>query len=79
VEKAINFNSPAVYQIRLQENLEPPWSEWFEELEVTHVTNGGTLLTGMVTDQAALHGLIRKIRDLGLTLVSLQRMEGGSL
>jgi len=75
VEKTINFNSPAVYCIRLQENLEPDWEGWFGDLAVTQEADGGTLLTGMVADQAALHGLIRKIRDLGLTLVSLQRME----
>ena len=75
MEKGINFNSPAVYRIRLRESLESAWSEWFEELELTQEAGGGTLLTGMVADQAALHGLIRKVRDLGLTLVSLQRVE----
>jgi len=84
VEKGINFNSPAVYRIRLQEHLESDWKFWFGDFTVTQETDGGTLLTGMVADQAALHGLIRKLRDLGLTLVSLQRMEsqpekGGSL
>jgi len=75
VKETINFNNPAMYHIRLQENLETPWSEWFEELELTQEADGGTLLTGMVADQSALHGIIRKVRDLGLTLVSLQRME----
>ena len=79
MQKETNFNSPSVYRIQLQENLETNWSEWFEELEVTQETDGGTLLTGVLADQAALHGLIRKVRDLGLTLVSLQRMKGESL
>ncbi len=79
METGINFNSPAVYRIRLRESLESAWSEWFDGLEVMQEADGGTVLTGMVTDQAALHGIIRKVRDLGLTLVSLQRMEGGSL
>jgi len=75
VETGINFNSPAVYRIRLQENLESAWSKWFDGLEVTQEADGGTMLTGMVADQAALHGIIHKVRDLGLTLVSLQRLE----
>lgn len=75
MEQGINFNAPAVYRIRLQEYLEPGRSEWFDDLEVTREADGGTLLTGKVDDQAALHGLIRKVRDLGLSLVSLQRME----
>ncbi len=75
MDKEINFNTPAVYRIRLQEDLGSEWNEWFCGFEVIEEANGGVLLTGMVADQAALHGLIRKVRDLGLTLVSVQRVE----
>jgi hypothetical protein len=76
VDKKIDFYTPAIYRIQLKENLRSDWNEWFSGFEVTQeVNSSGSLLTGMVTDQAALHGLIRKVRDLGLTLVSIQRME----
>ena len=75
MDKDMNFNSPAVYRIRLQEDLGPEWTEWFCGFDLVRETRGGILLTGMVADQAALHGLIRKVRDLGLTLVSIQRVE----
>jgi hypothetical protein len=57
------------YQITVKEYLEDTWSEWFDSLTITHAQDGTTTLTGAVRDQAALHGLIAKIRDLGLTLV----------
>ena len=75
MNKEINFNTPAIYRIQLQENLGPDWNEWFNGLAVTNEAQGGSLIEGMIADQAALHGLIRKVRDLGLTLVSIQRME----
>ena len=75
MDKEMNFNSPAVYRIRIQEDLGTEWDEWFCGFELVRETRGGILLTGMVSDQAALHGLIRKVRDLGLTLVSVQRVE----
>jgi hypothetical protein len=59
-----------VYQIRIKGHLDPLWSEWFEGLTLTLEENGDTLLTGPVVDQAALHGLLKKIRDSGLPLVS---------
>jgi len=61
---------PMVYQIRIKGHLDPQWREWFEGLTLTLEDNGDTLLTGPVADQAALHGLLKKIRDLGLPLVS---------
>jgi hypothetical protein len=75
VDKEINFNTPGVYRIQLKEHLGSDWKEWFSGFAVTQEAKGGSLLMGMVADQAALHGLIRKVRDLGLTLVSIQRME----
>jgi len=60
-----------IYQIRLKEQLEQHWSAWFGGLTVTTEENGETLLTGEVVDQAALHGLLSKIRDLQLTLISV--------
>jgi len=76
MDKDMNFNSPAVYRIRIQEDLAgSEWNEWFCGFDLVRETDGGILLTGMVADQAALLGLIRKVRDLGLTLVSVQRVE----
>jgi len=75
MDKDMNFNNPAIYRIRIQEDLGSEWNEWFCGFDLVRETSGGILLTGMVADQAALHGLIRKVRDLGLTLVSVQREE----
>jgi hypothetical protein len=61
---------PMVYQIRIKGHLGPRWSEWFEGLTITPEGDGETLLTGPVADQAALHGLLRKVRDLGMPLIS---------
>jgi hypothetical protein len=60
------------YQITVKEYLEDSRSEWFDNLTITHVEDGSTTLTGGVRDQTALYGLVAKIRDLGLTLVSVQ-------
>ena len=65
-----------VYQIRVQGHLAPQWTGWFEDLTITLEENGETLLTGPVVDQAALHGLLKKVRDLGLPLLSLVRLNG---
>jgi hypothetical protein len=62
---------PMAYQIRLKGHLSSDWSEWFGGMTITLQDNGETLLTGTVIDQAALHGLIKKIRDLGLPLLSV--------
>ena len=62
---------PLVYQIRLKGHLGPHWSDWFEGLTITLEDNGETLLTGPVVDQAALHGVLRKVRDLGMPLLSV--------
>ncbi len=62
---------PMTYQIRIKGQLDAKWHVWFEGLTITLQENGDTLLTGLVTDQAALHGLLKKVRDLGMTLISI--------
>lgn len=59
------------YQIRIQGWLDPSWAEWFDGLAIRHLEDGTTLLTGPLSDQAALHGVLNKIRDLGLTLLTV--------
>ena len=66
---------PPQYQIRLQGHLDPQWTEWFEGLAFELTQDGETLLTGPVVDQPALHGLLKKVRDLGLPLLSVNRLE----
>lgn len=63
-----------VYQIRIKGHLDDRWSEWLEGLRVTHEEDGMTVLTGLVADQPALHGLLVKIRDLGVPLVSVNAL-----
>ena len=64
-----------VYQIVVKGHLDSEWSEWFDGLTITLVDNGETILSGPVVDQTALHGVLIKIRDLGLPLLSLVRIE----
>jgi hypothetical protein len=59
------------YHIRLQSHLDPSWSEWFNGLTISNEANGETVLRGPLLDQAALHGVLIKIRDLGLPLLSI--------
>jgi hypothetical protein len=63
------------YEIRVQEQLDDYWSAWFDGLTLTHGEGNTTLLRGPVADQAALYGLLDRTRDLGLTLVSVQRID----
>jgi hypothetical protein len=65
------------YEIRVGGNLEPRWSDWFDGLSIIPVGDEETLLTGNVVDQAALHGVLHKIRDLGLPLLAVRRLEDG--
>jgi hypothetical protein len=66
-----------VYQIRIKGHLGREWTDWFEGLTITLEEDGNTLLTGPVIDQAALHGLLKKVRDLGMPLVSVSPVEPG--
>jgi hypothetical protein len=68
-------NLPIVYEIRIKGYLDSQWADWFEGLSITLKENGDTLLTGPVIDQAALHGLLKKVRDLGMPLVSVNRVQ----
>lgn len=68
---AYDADQPMVYQIRIKGHLSPQWTGWFEGLTITLEDNGDTLLTGSVIDQAALHGLLKKVRDLGMPLLSV--------
>jgi hypothetical protein len=64
-------SQPMVYQIRIKGHLGRQWTDWFGGLTITLEENGDTLLTGSVVDQAALHGLLRQVRDLGMPLLSV--------
>ena len=70
---------PAIYEIRIQGRLDEDWIEWFDDMTLTHTIEGQTLLTGPVPDQAALHGLLNKIRNLNLDLISVIHVEEGSM
>jgi len=70
-------SQPTVYEIRINGHLGRQWSDWFGGLTITLEDNGDTLLTGPVVDQAALHGLLRKVRDLGMPLLSVTRVRPG--
>jgi hypothetical protein len=65
---------PMVYQIRIKGHLGSQWRNWFEGLVITMEEDGDTLLTGPVVDQAALYGLLKKVRDLGIPLVSISQV-----
>ncbi len=70
-------DEPALYEIRLKGHLAAGWAAWFGDLTLTLEDDGTTLLTGSVVDQAALHGLLRKVRDLGMPLISVIRSASG--
>ncbi len=72
------MTSPTLYRIRVKGHLRPEWSEWFDGMTLTHEVSGDTMLSGPVRDQVALHGLLVKVRDLNLLLVSVERVEPGS-
>ena len=64
-----------IYQIRVKGHLGSRWRRWFEPMTITPQTNGDTLLTGPVVDQAALHAVLTRVRDLGLPLISVTRTQ----
>ena len=66
-----------IYQIRIEGHLDDQWTDWFGGMTISLEQNGDTLMTGKIVDQAALFGLLKKVRDLGLPLVSLNRVEPG--
>jgi hypothetical protein len=72
---ANDLDQPMVYQIRIKGHLDRRWTEWFGNVTITLEDNGETLLTCPVADQAALYGLLRKVRDLGLPLISVTRAQ----
>lgn len=69
------FDKPAFYRIRVKGNLDQIWSDWFQGLTITEQADDETLLVGPVADQAALHGLLAKIRDLSLPLLQVERVD----
>ena len=72
-----DHDEPGLYEIRIKGHLDAKWADWFGGLTITLGENGETLLTGSVVDQAALHGLLRKVRDLGMPLLSVTRVRPG--
>jgi hypothetical protein len=79
IDQKTDPSQPVVYQIRIKGHLGSQWTDWFEGLTITLEDNGDTLLTGPVVDQSALHGLLKKVRDLGLPLVSVRPLEHGQV
>ncbi len=73
LEPKTDHGQPMVYQIRIKGHLGCQWTDWFGGLNITLEKDGDTLLTGPVVDQAALHGLLKKVRDLGMPLISVNR------
>ena len=70
--------SPAHYELRIQGHLDTRWAAWFDGLSLTHESDGTTVIRGPVVDQAALHGLLTKVRDLGLPLIAVTQLDASS-
>ncbi len=67
------MDDPAYYEIRVAEPLDKRWNQWFDDLEIIGSEDGETVLRGQIADQPALFGVLGRVRDLGLTLISVQR------
>ena len=78
LEQKTDLGKSMLYQIRIKGHLGHQWTAWFEGLTITLEEDGNTLLTGQVIDQAALHGLLKRVRDLGMPLVSVSPVQLGS-
>jgi hypothetical protein len=72
---AVPPTGPPRYEVRLQGNLDPRWAAWFDGLSLTNDSDGTTALRGPVIDQAALHGVLQKVRDTGLPLISVTQLD----
>ena len=70
-----NHREAGRYEIRLKGHLDSRWAAWFDGLSLTNESDGTTLIRGLVADQAALHGLLQKVRDIGLPLVSVTQID----
>jgi hypothetical protein len=68
------YGEPGLYRIRIRGHLAERWSAWFGSMRITLEENGDTVLTGPVADQAALHGLLKRVRDTGMPLISVNRV-----
>jgi hypothetical protein len=77
INSEMNPGQPMVYQIRIKGHLGREWTDWFGGLAITLEDNGETLLTGSVVDQAALHGLLKKVRDVAMPLISVVCVKAG--
>ena len=74
-ESTEDYHQPQWYEIRLKGYLDARWADWFEGMSFTHVSDGTTSLSGPLVDQAALHGVLRNVRDLGLPLLSVMEVD----
>ena len=72
---AAHYDHPGRYEIRLKGHLDARWAAWFGGLSLTNESDGTTVISGLVADQAALHGLLQKVRDVGLPLVSVTQVD----
>ena len=75
LEPKLDSSQPIIFQIRVKSHLNSDWTDWFEGLTITPEEDGNTLLTGPVVDQAALSGLLKQVRDLGMPLISLNPLQ----
>lgn len=73
------MQNPIIYQIRIKETLGAQWAEWFDPLKIQPAPNGDTLLVGPLRDQAELHGVLLKVRNLNLTLIAVTQVEPTNL